>query len=144
MKVKSILAVIAVGGLLISLPIPSKSLDAPTWDVWIVDQAGNPVTGINVRESYRNYSAENDGHEETQVTDLSGHVHFEAKTLRSSLLMRVLVTLASTTAGVHASFGPNAWVFAFGNGLEGNDVRNGYVYDWTGSPAKVTSRIVAK
>jgi hypothetical protein len=64
--------------------IPVRSLQAPKWDVEVVDKSGNPASGVSVREWYRNYFAELTGHEETGVTDVNGQVHFEAKTLRAS------------------------------------------------------------
>lgn len=47
---------------------------------------------------------------------------------------RAAAMLWSATEGVHASFGPHAGVFAFGNGLRGfaMDSRN-VIVDWTGN-----------
>ena len=41
---------------------PVKTMDAPDWNVCVVDEANQPVRGILVRESYQNYSAEWQGH----------------------------------------------------------------------------------
>jgi hypothetical protein len=72
----------------------------------------------------RNYFAELTGHEETGVTDVNGQVHFEAKTLRASPLKRFVAVIHSAMGGVHASFGPHAFVFAFGHEMEGDWVDN--------------------
>lgn len=123
--------------------IPVRSLQAPKWDVEVVDKSGNPVSGISVRESYQNYSAELTGHEETGITEVNGQVHFDAKVLRASLLKRFVAVIHSAMAGVHASFGPHAFVFAFGSGMEGDWVDSrGYVGDWTGSPSSISTRII--
>jgi hypothetical protein len=83
--------------------IPVRSLQAPKWDVEVVDKSGNPASGVSVRESYQNYSAELTGHEETEVTDVNGHVHFDAKILRASPLKRFVAVIHSAIGGVQAS-----------------------------------------
>jgi hypothetical protein len=120
---------------------PFESLQAPTWEVSVVDVSNNPVSGARVRESYRNYSAEFEGGEADLVTDFQVKGTFPAKTVRANILKRIAVTVSSATAGAHASFGPHAYVFAFG-GMEGNSVKNGVLEDWTGSPRVNTSVIV--
>jgi len=124
--------------------IPVKSLDCPTWDVWVADQSGVPVPGATVRLICRNYSAEQDSHRADVITDAQGHASFRPRTLSASLARRVAVTLSSARAGVHASFGPHAQVFAFGDGFEGFDVdkKRNSVVDWTGKPEHMESRIV--
>jgi hypothetical protein len=74
-------------------------------------------------------------------SDFQGKGTFPAKTVRANILKRIAVTVSSATAGAHASFGPHAYVFAFG-GMEGNSVKNGVLEDWTGSPRVNTSVIV--
>ncbi len=108
-----IIAALAVG----TIFIPLRSLDCPAWDVWVTDQSGQPVSGITVRLTYRNYSAEQESHEIDATTNAHGHVAFKAQTLSASLGRRVAATLQSAAAGVHASFGAHATVFAFGNGV---------------------------
>ncbi len=50
------------------------------------------------------------------------------------------------TAGVHASFGPSAYVMAFGRGIEGEDVNptSGILVVWLGRPSRVESKIVMR
>src|SRR5690348_15992854 len=99
--------------------IPVKSLDCPAWDVWVTDSEIRPVSGVTVRLTCRNYSAERDAHEIDLTTDSRGHVMFAPQTLSASLGRRLVVTLCSAAAGAHASFGPHANVLVFGSGLEG-------------------------
>ena len=123
---------------------PFRYIDCPAWDVWTLDRAGKPLTGITVRLSCRNYSADFASHEENAITDGNGYAAFRAHYSRSSLAQRILVTARSAATGVHGSFGPHANVIAFGRGLQGVNVdryRN-IVIEWTGKPAHMESQIV--
>jgi hypothetical protein len=126
--------------------VPLRSLDCPSWDVWVADPTGNPVAGAKVRLSCRNYSAESESHELDQTTDVRGHAAFPARTIRASLGDRIAATLLSASEGVHASFGRHASVFAFGNGRQGFDVdtQKNVVREWTGTPSHLESRITLK
>ena len=128
--------------LAVFLLYPFESLQAPLWEVSVVDQSNRPIGGVTVRESYQHYSAQFSGGETDLITDDQGRVIFPAKTLRANIFKRSAVIASSATGGVHASFGPHAYVFAFGNGVEGSPVKNGYVEDWTGSPKVNRSVIV--
>jgi hypothetical protein len=128
--------------LAVLLLFPFESLQSPLWEVSVVDQANKPIGGITVRESYQHYSAQFSGGETDLTTDNQGRVTFPAKTLRDNLLKRFAVIASSATGGVHASCGPHAYVLAFGNGVVGNSVKNGYVEDWAGSPLVNKSVIV--
>jgi hypothetical protein len=128
--------------LAVLLIFPFESLQAPLWEVSVVDQANRPIGGVTVREGYQHYSAQFSGGETDLTTDNQGRVTFPAKTFRANLLKRFAVMASSAAGGVHASFGPHAYVFAFGNGVEGNSVKNGYVEDWTGAPKANKSVIV--
>jgi hypothetical protein len=96
-----------------------------------------------VRETYQNHSAESVGGERDLVTDERGKVVFPKVTLRASILKRITVAASSLGAGVHASFGPHATVFAFGK-CEGDSVKDGYVEDWTGHALHNRSTIVCR
>jgi hypothetical protein len=137
-KVLRIIFVLSVVALFV---YPFESLQAPAWEVSVVDASNNPVSGARVRESYQDYSAESKGNEADLVTDLTGKVTFPARTVRASVLKRLAMVLSSATAGIHASFGPHAQIFVFGN-MEGTSVKNGVVEDWTESPRVNMSVIV--
>jgi len=136
-------AVIGAALLLVGL-LPIRYLASPRWDVWVVQDTGHPVSGIDVRLTYQDYSAEGQGHELTTITDETGHALFPPQYRRASLLQRIFYTLSSATAGVHASFGRHAYVFAFGGGHEGDAVSGKYVTDWQGVPDTMESKIVLK
>jgi hypothetical protein len=123
---------------------PITTIQSPLWEVWVVNDAGQPLVGMTVTLSYQNYSAESEGHLEQKQTDAAGHVVFSQRSLKASLLRRISTTVESAGAGVHSSFGPHAHVWADGNGLTGYAVSNRYVTDWTGAPPRMSSTIVAK
>ena len=130
--------------MVVAAAIPFPSLCAPAWDVWVVGEDGQPVQGMTVRESYQDYSAQSNGSEEDQETDNQGHVKFSAKVLWASTFKRLVVIASELTRLVHASFGPHAYVFAFGRGLEGYATNGNYVLDWTGSPSSMQIRILVR
>ena len=77
---------------------------------------------MTVRLSYQNYSLEDESHEMDRITDQRGQVTFPAQTIHASFLRRCYYTVLSARAGVHASFGPSASVFAFG--MDRRSLRN--------------------
>lgn len=131
---------VAVGLLIVNPVISSPA--TPHWEVWVFDEQGHPLEGMTVRLSWRNYSAETADNQEDRHTDENGHVVFPASRLAASLRDRISATIQSAGAGVHASFGSHAFVFAFGHGLEGVSVSGPYVTDWRGKPDEMQSRIV--
>ena len=137
------IALLLITVLVVLCIIPFTTVEAPDWEVNVVDKSGKPLGGVNVGESYKNYSAEQTGGELTLVTDERGLVVFPERTIRSSGFKRMIAIALSATGGVHASFGPHAYVFAFGI-CEGDSVKNGYVEDWTGSPSHNRSTIICR
>ena len=135
---------LSLAALLGFLTWPTATVQCPMWEVQVVNESGQPIEGMTVRLSYMNYSAESKSHEEDLRTNASGYVLFHQKSLRAPRIRRALATVSSATGGVHASFGPHAWVWTFGDGLEGTAISDGHVTDWTGAPSRMTSKIVAK
>lgn len=123
---------------------PVRYLASPRWEVWVVNDEGQPITQVYVRLVYKNYSAEGESHEFTLTTDQSGHVLFPQRYESACIFQRVIYTMSSAMAGVHASFGRHAYVFVFGRGYEGSPLEGKYLIDWRGSPDSMQSRIVAK
>jgi hypothetical protein len=137
-------AIIAIGLVLALALVPFASPHCPGWSVTVVDKQDKPIPGMTVRLSYQNYSLEEESHEMDRITDQRGQVTFPAQTIHASFLRRCYYTLLSARAGVHASFGPSASVFAFGKGMEGSDVdpKRGILVFWRGTPSQMQSRIV--
>jgi hypothetical protein len=132
------------GAILLMAFFPMTTLAAPDWSACVIDESSKPVPGVLVRENYQNYSAESEGHQEDRYSDANGCVHFAPKLTRASLLRRAIEIAYSAMAGVHASFGPYAYVIAFQGDARGDDVRGGYEYTWTGSPRHVDSSLVLR
>jgi len=82
--VSAALAVVAL------IPIPY--LAAPTWQVWVVDEAGVPIEGMTVRRVYQNYSTESEDHTEDQITDKQGYAAFPARRSSVSTVRRCIFT----------------------------------------------------
>jgi hypothetical protein len=122
---------------------PWRYLAFPRWEVWVIDNGGNPVPGICARLVYVNYSTENQGHEITLTTDENVHALFAPQYERADFLRWAFYTALSARGGVHASFGRSAYVFVFGKGYEGQAVSGKYVADWSGYPEAMKSKIVA-
>jgi hypothetical protein len=123
---------------------PMRYLAAPRWSVAVVRDDGQPLANTNVRLVCQNYSAEGRSHELTLITDENGRVLFPEQYERICVLQRLYYTVSSAEAGVHASFGRHAYVFAFGGGYEGNAAAGKYSTEWSGTPDSMESRIVVK
>ncbi|MGO8818733.1 MAG: hypothetical protein ACLQVG_29160 [Terriglobia bacterium] len=130
--------------IIVAAVCPITTLETPRWDVWVVDEKGQPLAGMTVRIAYRNYSAEFAGGEQDLPTDAAGHVVFPARTITATGLIRLLATLDSAKAGVHASFGPHVYVLAFGEDRDESPASPNYVTDWTGKPDHMASHIILK
>lgn len=109
----------------------------------MVDETGQSLAGMTVRLTWENYSVENTGHEQDLESDQNGNVVFPPHRSSATLLRRVFYTVLSSTALAHASFGPHAFVFAFGEGREGDVVNGDIVVSWNGTPDQINSQVVA-
>jgi hypothetical protein len=119
-------------------------MKAPHWKIVVLTSSGEPIPNISVREEANDYSCGGPEQEETLLTNAQGAVEFLQKYKRVNLFSCVGATLSSATAGAHASFGRDAYVFALGAG-DGDVVdKRGEVYSWKGSPSELQSRIVMK
>lgn len=135
---------IVIGTLLIISLIPMRYLASPRWEAWIVTKNSEALPGMRVALEFRNWSAEDHSHIVELTTDENGHVLFSPNYERASFVQEVYYTLLSAKAGVHASFGRHASLFAYGRGYQGWPVSGEYVTDWRGYPASMKSRIVAE
>lgn len=100
-RVAIIVVILAVG-----LLFPFKKTLVPEQRVLVVTKEMRPIRNAMVRQSWQDYSLERYGHEEDRPTDENGRITFPTRTIRASLLWRVIGPLASIAGqGVHASFG---------------------------------------
>ena len=55
----------------------------------VLDEAGNSVRGVRLRESWSDYSVESHDHTEDLSTDADGYVTFPRRTVKANLLVRI-------------------------------------------------------
>jgi hypothetical protein len=105
--------IVIIFGLVLLYPIESTVL--PSQNVLVVTEDWRPVQGATVRQIWQHYSLESRGHEDDMNTDQSGRVVFPGRTIRSSILNRVLHPFWNIlTQGMHASFGVHTDMFVVG------------------------------
>jgi hypothetical protein len=98
---------------------PFKSGEVPEQHVLVVTEDWRPVKGALVRQSWQNYSLESQGNEEDFRTDDNGRVTLPKRTMRASILIRLLHPIWNVfTQGVHSSFGVHTDVLELGGGTE--------------------------
>ena len=116
MKGKLILIVLIAASVL-SL-IPYHTTAAPEWKIQVVNENGIPYQQQLVRQSCRNYSLQTDCEEaeSDQLTDENGYAVFPKRTIRLSLLIRVLSFAVNIfhSVGGHTSFGLKVELYSSG------------------------------
>jgi len=128
---------IAISALIAGILLwPISSLGGPEWKIRVVDRSGTPVRSVVIRESCRDYSAELNGQREDLRPDDQGYATFSKRIIRVPLVKRLFVVARSAGNGVHASFGPHCFAFAFRGGVESDSI------DWEGSASQLSSTIV--
>jgi len=87
--------------LLLVFIYPFKTTIVPSWRFLVVDDHGAPVRAMNVTEHWRHYLLESEGHEEITRTEGDGQVNFPARTIRASLLRRMMARInkAASSSG---------------------------------------------
>jgi len=109
-----ILGFLIVGvGVVMLLPIETSAV--PTWRIQVVDQDGNPLREIGLREYWGDYSVDYQVSTQDLTTDKNGFVTFGPRTTKATLLRRILYPLQNSLGGVHSSWGPHAGVIVLVN-----------------------------
>lgn len=102
---------ILVGAALI-LFFPFTTTVVPEWQIRVVDEAGQPLENARVIQMWHHYSLGIDDGEE-KWTNSNGYVVFRERTVKASLIYRVLRTgLAILMQLAHGSTGISADVWA--------------------------------
>ena len=99
------LFIVGISGLLV---YPYETTVVPDWRVRVVDENGNPVSGVTVTEYWRHMSFESDDHHAEAITDYSGYVSFPGRTTRAPLIRRAIGSLINRLNVHRADFGPHA------------------------------------
>ena|SRR6266550_3106917 len=106
---RRILLIPLMAALIVVALYPWETTVAPEWRVRIVDQSGAPLRNTGVREVWRHYSIESQGHEEDLMTDQEGYVTFPKRTIRALLAVRIIKPIINALNPHHSS-GPGASV----------------------------------
>lgn len=98
------------------LLFPFKLPIVPLWSLRVIDDGGTAVRDIKVTEHWQHYLVEPDGHEEVRQTDQAGRVDFPERTVRVSIVSRVLARLRRFgSSGIPARSDPYASIVVWGN-----------------------------
>lgn len=108
---------VAVIALLAVLFFPQEQTVAPRWEVTVVDDKGQRLGGVNVRETWQHGSVEDTVHEEIVTTDKAGRVTFPKRTIETSMISRTLGCWYKRRQQGESACGPRSSVWAFGAGL---------------------------
>jgi len=107
---------IVIPAVIVLVLYPFKKTLVPAQEVLVTTKDMHPIGHALVRQIWRDYSLEFDGHEEDLPTDIHGRVTFPTRTIRACLLWRLIGPLTSIAGqGVHASFGVHTVMFPLAN-----------------------------
>jgi hypothetical protein len=117
LKLKSI--IIIVGFLcfaVIGALYPFETTDVPVWRIRVVDQTGQPVSGVTVREYWKNYTlqAEPGLNTEEKQSDANGYVQFDRRSSKASVARRIILTaFRGVMLLAHGGMGVSAGITEF-------------------------------
>jgi len=94
---------------------PLESTVVPQWRVRVLDEAGNSVRGVRLRESWSDYSVESHDHTEDLSTDADGYVTFPRRTVKASLLVRIARKAFIAIVPHQGEGHPAAYLLVFGD-----------------------------
>src|SRR5258708_6022725 len=92
-KTLSLLLLVLV---VIVLLVPFETIVVPEWKIHVVDENGNSVPRVPVRETWEHSSFESHGHEQDMSTNDAGYVVFPLRTVKASLFIRIVGTTLNT------------------------------------------------
>ncbi|MBA2737358.1 MAG: hypothetical protein H0U50_11305 [Pyrinomonadaceae bacterium] len=108
--------------ILICIPvlfIPFTTTVVPTWKLRVIDTDGNSCANKQVNQGWGHYSLEIEGDiggSEYRFTDSEGYVEFHERTIRASLIWRVVAPGIAFLQAIiaHGSMGISGYVFSTG------------------------------
>lgn len=113
---KIALAVVVVAAAVLLFPV--EQTVAPRWFITVVDEKGARLSGLEVRETWRQRSIEPKAHEEIRKTDATGVVTFPRRSTQVSYASRMMGCWAQRRKSPSpGACGPHAEIWAFGSGL---------------------------
>ena len=119
---------------------PFESVVCPAWTLQVVDETGNPLRRVFVRQVWEFYSVGWQSHRQDAHTDENGNVSFPERTVRVSLLSRALGAINLVLP--HGSCGPVAYVLAYGDIINGKRLEGSAHYEeGKPLPARLVTRV---
>ena len=103
--------IVAIGAYLAT---PINITVVPNWRVIVLDEAGNPLSGVSVEQRWQYYALESSPHLEKKITDKVGMVNFPKRILvarRSSIVNGYISNFL--TFSVHGSTGKSSNLHVF-------------------------------
>lgn len=117
---------------------PRETTVAPALRLRVFDEAGNPASGVAVKQEWEYLAVGSEHHSEYSRTDENGSVEFRQRSEKVSMLRKGLSALRELTNFMHGyGMGPRAQVWAHG---EDPHVWT-FVSCEVGSPAPQESRL---
>jgi hypothetical protein len=114
---KTILIVGALTCFLIGSLYPFESIVVPAWRLRVVDEEGRACPDMLVNQGWKHYSLDLEAGDygEHKFTDVNGYVDFSKRTIRASLIQRIIApVIAHALTIAHGSTGKSGYVFATG------------------------------
>jgi len=96
---------------------PIETSVIPQWRVQVVDESGTPCANMRVTQSWGHYRLYLDGKSssEDRYTDPNGYVEFPERTIRASLIRRIIVPVVTRiTTLMHGGWDVSGAVWASG------------------------------
>jgi hypothetical protein len=102
--------------LIVVLLVPYECTVVPAWRIRVVDESGELVRGVTVRQHWQHYAVEDYGHEAELQTDENGYVVFPQRTIKTNGFSLVFGSLGNILENpIHGDgFLPDAHVVVFG------------------------------
>lgn len=101
--------------------IPWKNAVAPATRVQVLNEAGNPATGVRVEQEWEYFALGSERQHEVSQTDANGYVSFPARSVRISVARQIPSFLRGLVPHGH-EFGPYASMEAHGQNPRAWDI----------------------
>lgn len=118
---RKFIAAVIMLGTTVGLGYPVESDVVPAWSVTVVNRDGYPLKGVKVHQFWRHFALEKTYSSQTKTTNDDGDVHFPRRTIKASLLARLIRPVQMVFYySIHlVQFEPVAHVYARERGLGG-------------------------
>src|SRR6266536_2793702 len=74
---------------------PMKTNVAPEWTIQTVNEKGKPVPNVPLKQTWKDYWVEWEGHDVETATNQDGYATFPPRSIRVTLLMRLIRTISN-------------------------------------------------